>query len=628
MSLRELRYSMDYRSGHNDLIRDFFQPSLREATSYSRAVGYFSSSALEAFGTPLGEFVKRDGHIRLVTSVELSKEDLDAIESGAHREEVCQHRLSQIIASEFGDGVGDGVARLARLIELERLEIRIAVPDFGTGIYHEKIGIFADADDYVAFTGSSNESRTAFENNRECIDVYPSWSSHPRAVRKRRHFEELWQRKDRGVSVYTVSEAVRLELIKASQSGRTKHPQTPRINTKWSHQSEAVRVFLAAERGVLNMATGTGKTRTAITIIERLLAEQKIETVIVSVDGNDLLDQWHGELLNLLNRLDISLVILRQYGNHRQLMDFTVAPNHTILLSSREPVARALRELSTPQQQCTLLVHDEVHGIGSPGNRKRLQGLSDNIRFRLGLSATPERIYDREGTEFIEKHIGPVLVTFGLEEAIERGILAPFEYHVLPYEPTHNDRERVRAIFSRQSVLQATDQPMTDQELYTKVSHVYKTSHAKLPVFAKFIKNRQELLKRCIIFTQTQEYGKQVSEIVHEFRPDYHEYFTGQESATLERFARGDLECLVTCHRLSEGIDIRSLRTVILFASDRARLETIQRIGRCLRTDPNMPYKSANIVDFVRPSREDESATADDERCSWLTKLSRVRPNG
>ena len=90
--------------------------------------------------------------------------------------------------------IGDGVARLARLLEMGRLEIQIAVPRSGTGIYHEKIGLFIDGDDFVAFAGSSNESRTAFENNRECLDVYPSWSSTSRAERKRAHFETLWDR--------------------------------------------------------------------------------------------------------------------------------------------------------------------------------------------------------------------------------------------------------------------------------------------------------------------------------------------------------------------------------------------------------------------------------------------------
>ena len=87
----------------------------------------------------------------------------------------------------------------------------------------------------------------------------------------------------------------------------------------------------------------------------------------------------------------------------------------------------------------------------------------------------------------------------------------------------------------------------------------------------------------------------------------------------------GDLECLITCHRLSEGIDIRSLNSVILFSSERARLETIQRIGRCLRTDPDNPDKVANIVDFIRDGGGDGEPNADEERRDWLVELSHVK---
>ena len=128
MSLRDVGYREDYRSGYDNIVEDFFRPSLREAREYWRAVGYFSSSAFEAFGARLGEFIRRDGSMRLITSVELSEADLRAIEEGASRRRVCEDRVTQIIDEEFSDSAGDGTALLVRLLELDRLEIRIAVP--------------------------------------------------------------------------------------------------------------------------------------------------------------------------------------------------------------------------------------------------------------------------------------------------------------------------------------------------------------------------------------------------------------------------------------------------------------------------------------------------------------------
>ncbi len=625
--LRDIEYQEDYRSGYDSIVDDFLRPSLARSKAYWRAVGYFSSSALESLGAPLGEFIKNGGYIRLVTSVELSHSDLEAIQNGVAKQDVCAQRLGQIIEEDFSDGIGDGTARLVRLLELGRLEIQIAVPKTGTGIYHEKIGLFFDDDDYVAFTGSSNESRNAFENNRECVDVYPSWTSAARAARKKKHFEELWERTDKGVDVYTFPDAARRQLIRICgewEAGRKqrKRDEVTKPN-KWRHQDDALEEFLAAERGILNMATGTGKTRTSLKILHALYGSDRIDTVIVSTDGNDLLDQWYVELLGA--RKGVGAKVFRHYKSSREIEDFLLEPKNAILLVSRQPLASALRQLPAEIGQRTLLIHDEVHGLGSPANRNRLAGLSDNIRFRLGLSATPEREYDQEGNDFLVEQVGPELLRFELDDAIRREILAPFDYYPLPYQLTAEDRQRVRDVYKRQAARAAAGTPMSDEEVWIEIARVYKTSRAKLPIFDNFIRENQHLLERCIVFVETQEYGNEVLEIVHKYRSDFHTYFSGEESETLKRFARGELECLITCHRVSEGIDIRSLNSVILFSSARARLETIQRMGRCLRIDPNNPGKVANIVDFIRQSEEEAEQNSDEERAEWLTSLSQVR---
>lgn len=633
MSLRDLQYQEDYRSGYDDILADFLRPSLRASVEYWRAVGYFSSSALESFGTPLGEFIKGGGTIRLVTSVELSASDVQAMENGARKQDICEQRLEQIIEEQFADGVGDGVSRLALLLEMGRLEIKIAVPKTGAGIYHEKIGVFLDGATYVSFSGSSNESRNAFENNRECIDVYPAWLSPSRAGRKRQHFEELWAGTDRGVDVYKFPDAAKKKLLRVADHYRNRRREAPprKALPKWRHQDEAVSRFLAAERGILNMATGTGKTRTALRVLTELFATNQIDTAVITTDGNDLLAQWYDELLSVRKQISAKIQLYRDYDHHKEVQEFLLAPKKAILLVSRmggpkrEPLAIALRQIGPALGPRTLLIHDEVHRLGSPGNRTRLAGLSDLVRYRLGLSATPDRDYDFEGNAFIKEHIGPELMRFELSDAIKRGILAPFNYYPLPFALTDEDKRKVRDVYAKQAAREANGQPMSDEEVWIEIAKVYKTSPAKLPVFSEFIKQHPELLQRCIVFVETEEYGNEVLEIIHQYRADFHTYLSGEPSETLRRFAKGQLECLITCHRVSEGIDIQSLSSVILFSSARARLETIQRIGRCLRSDSSNPGKVANIVDFIRVSEDGADPTSDEERSIWLSELSKLR---
>lgn len=636
MALRDISFQDDYRSGARTLVEQFFRPALSESTEYWRAVGYFSSSSLELFGAPLGDFLRNDGNIRLITSVELQPDDIAVIQARAKtRAEVCANRLEEIIENQFGEGIGAGVDRLARLLELGRLQIRIALPRHGAGIYHEKIGIFFDGADYVSFTGSANESRYAFEENSECVEVYPSWSEERRAARKRTQFDAIWNRVDDAIETFDFPEAAKLCLLRKVEEQKafasTRSAPAPDPDWKWRHQREAVTSFVAAERGVLNMATGTGKTRTALRIARTLVDSGDVTTIIVTTDGTDLLKQWRAELLRLRAELP-RFHLYTDFETFREVQEFTLAPTKSILLVSRramagrDPLAAAMRSLNTNEQRHTLLVHDEVHKLGSPSNRENLTGLSDGIRFRLGLSATPEREYDVDGNDFITSHIGPEIFKFELEDAIRRGILAPFNYFPLPYRLTDDDRERLKDVYRRKAARALAGEPMSDQELWTELARVYKTSEAKLPIFRKFIANRPELLRRSIIFVETTEYAQPVLDIVHEHRPDFHTYFGGEDAETLKRFARGELECLITCHRVSEGIDIQSLSSVVLFSSARARLETIQRMGRCLRSDPEDTGKVANVVDFVRQTDSDATGpNADDERAVWLRDLAKIR---
>jgi superfamily II DNA or RNA helicase len=157
-----------------------------------------------------------------------------------------------------------------------------------------------------------------------------------------------------------------------------------------------------------------------------------------------------------------------------------------------------------------------------------------------------------------------------------------------------------------------------------------KLSKEKLAPFREYVAAHRELLQRSLIFVETADYGLHVQEILMELGIDYHTYYGDDDRANLRRFADGALECLVTCKRISEGIDISSVGSIILFASSRARLETVQRLGRCLRIDPTNPGKRAAVIDFVRtddldPSENDPESTADEERSEWFRGLAQVR---
>jgi superfamily II DNA or RNA helicase len=267
--------------------------------------------------------------------------------------------------------------------------------------------------------------------------------------------------------------------------------------------------------------------------------------------------------------------------------------------------------------------------MGSAMMVRQLAGQIQKLPYRLGLSATPDREYDEEGNQFIEREIGPVIFRFGLADAIRRGILCEFDYTALPYAFSDEDREAVRQAFRRHSARQRNGEAASDELLHRDLARVRKRSRQKLEPFATLIAERPELLSRAIIFVEDADYGLFVQDLLMPYHLNYHTYYGDDDRTNLTRFIKGQLDCLITCHRLSEGIDISSLNSVILFSAARARLETVQRLGRCLRLDPANPAKRANVVDFIRREDgrdgQDPELDADDERATWLTALSRVR---
>ena len=166
---------------------------------------------------------------------------------------------------------------------------------------------------------------------------------------------------------------------------------------------------------------------------------------------------------------------------------------------------------------------------------------------------------------------------------------------------------------------------MRDEDMYQQLAMVNKVSLSKLPLFHDFIMQHPNILERCLVFVETKEYGTAVQQILIEHCRDYHTYYGEDDEENLHLFATGKLNCLVTCKKISEGIDIKTVKNIVLFSSDRSQLVTIQRIGRSLRIDPSNPNKRAGVIDFIVQSDSPEDTNADTERRDWLSKLAQVR---
>ena len=582
--------------------------------------------------------------MQLICNVYLSKADKNLIED--YVSNIQTDFLVNLDKLE-DELIKDHLRCLGWMLKTGTLEIKIAVLENKPGIQHEKIGIMKDSEDnIISFMGSENETMMGWVGNNEKFHVFRSWISGEKhhLASDVEDFNLYWNNIAKRAVVYPISEAVKKGLIKIApksteelssltkkimqiliERNRAINKPTPSYS-EWPHKKIARDIFLNKKHGILEMATGTGKTSVATGIINQLLDQSEINGVIVTTYGNDLLDQWYRELCE---KTDSDLVIYRYYGEYHELEDFFINPDYSILLLSWTNLVSVFREKEATEDK--LLVCDEVHGFGSEQLRASLAGLINKMKYTLGLSATSEREYDVEGNQFIEREIGPVIFSYDLKDAIKDGILCEFDYIPLRYSFNLEDKQRRQQAYKTYyaRINNNENENQSRIELYMALARVRKLSKNKIPIFKNFLKNQPNVLNNCLIFVETMEYGKLIQDEVIKYTSSFHTYYSDDEKENLEKFKDGEFDLLITCKRISQGIDIKSIRNIILFSASRGNLETIQRIGRCLRTNPLDPEKIATVVDFILneedQSEDEDRDDTDEKRMNWLTEISKTK---
>lgn len=635
-SLRDFAFPESLDTSEDDVVGHLYVPAMGAAVRYDRGVGYFTSGWLTYVAEGLAALAENGGKMRLITSPYLSAEDWSAVKQGedAKSDSNVLSTLNGVIDDLEGAAISRPLTVLAWMIADGLLDMRIAVPTAKlSGDFHIKIGVFEDSQgDYIAFNGSPNETVGGFRNF-EKLHIHLGWTDDRDAVHARsitKTFDRLWSKHDPNVRCFELPTAIRKRFVRFAE--KTVRPYVLQrdsklpAQSKWRHQDDALAAFMNARAGVLAMATGTGKTQTALKIDAELRERELVHTTVIAAYGTDLLDQWYRELV----KHDPVDLVYRAYADHYEAEKFRLSVRPACLITNRRRLAEIIPRLSPERIAETLIICDEVHGFGESGLVASLNGKLQQFPYRLGLSATPTREYDDEGNEFIEREIGPIIFRFEIHEAIRRGILCGLDYHAIEFQYSDVDRAEVQAAFARQRGRES-DCDADRKQLYMDLARIKKLSKEKVPLFEDYVARNPNILRRCILFVEQADYGSLLQPLLMRERIDYHTYYGDDDRENLQRFAQGELDCLIACKRISEGIDIQSVNNIVLFATAKAPIETVQRVGRCLRVDPKNRNKRATVVDFIKTTDNDEPQppdaplATDDKRRAWFQKLAAIR---
>jgi superfamily II DNA or RNA helicase len=630
--LKDLDLLPVYDSADHDLMKDLIVPLLENAVTYIRGVGFFTSGWLRVAAHGLVSLVERGGHAQYVVSPILEKEDWNALQRGdqAKEDDIIRRALQRDIDGLASSLENDTRDALAWLVADDLLQFRFAVPRVpGTvGDYHDKVGIFIDKQgDMVAIHGSFNDT-VGGTLNGEAFSVFKSWVAGQLPFVQRHHVRltKLWLEGNAQFVTRGVPDAVREQFIRLRTSldrpyslpnggqARTalRGPHCP--VTLRDFQAEAIgRWRDNACRGILEMATGTGKTKTALAAaVDRYSTLGRL-ALIITVPYLHLLEQW------ARNCRQFGFLPVFCSGEHRnwqieaksQISDFRLRALSQVCLIAVHNTAATSAFAETaeriPPEYC-LFVADEAHALGAV---KLQSALLPGVAMRMGLTATPHRWYDEAGTEVLMKYFSGVAYEYPLEKAIGK-CLVPYEYHPMPVNLTEDEETEFRRITDQIVSLRglAQSDPQIEETielLLIKRARLVAAARQKLPALIQKLRTLVEQerasgheIRNVLVYCAPGTHSD-VLTAVGELGLRCHEFVHTVDMATrervLEQFASGDIQVLVAIKCLDEGVDVPSIQTAFFLASTTNPREFIQRRGRVLRLAEGK--RRAVLFDFI-----------------------------
>lgn len=651
MSLRDVQIKKEYRSLLDNVAKEFYVPLLSQAISYKRAVGFFSSTALVSMTKGIAGLVKNGGKIQLIASPYLSDEDIEAIRAGYSRRQIINKALLKGLKEPANEYQQDRLNLLASLIADGILDIRIAITENNSyiGMYHEKMGIIEDSDgNKVAFAGSMNETLTAQKYSYETIDVFTSWSDdRDRVEIKECSFAAIWANNEPNLRTMDFDD-VSDEFIKKYRKKpvdystvTTDQDVVPEIEHEYSffkipttvefydYQKEAIEAWIKRGCcGIYDMATGSGKTYTAlgsITKLSQILNEQL--AVVIVAPYQHLVEQWVEDI----NKFNVSPIIAYSYPGQKWRKQFEDAVNaynvgaikHFCVISTNATFSTDdFQRILLKFKKNYLFVVDEAHNFGS----KKLGALlPKKARYRLALSATIERYRDEEGTAILKKYFGSTpCISFTLKDAIQKGFLTSYYYYpVVCYLDAdelerYNDLTRLIIKNGGASKENTEKNPYVEMLLIKRARIISgcKDKVAKLIEAIEPYKKEKNILVYCGATKYDNDKinddddVRQIEEVngrlYHELGMKVHKFTSSESKEEREdikrRFASGDLQVVTAIKCLDEGVNIPAIQKAFILASSTNPKEYIQRRGRVLRRAKGKEY--AEIFDFITLPRK------------------------
>ena len=386
-------------------------------------------------------------------------------------------------------------------------------------------------------------------------------------------------------------------------------------------------------RGVVEAATGTGKTAVALGAAARLRAAHGLSLrVVVVVPTLALARQWVDAFQGTL-QVPKSL-IGEQHSAALKAVNPRTAVVITVINTARIALADRVNDW-VRSGRTVLLIVDECHRAGGEWNSKIFEAQAP---YTLGLSATPERDDGGHDT-YIYPGLGKPVYRYGLRKALDDGVLAPVRSVNLYVDFTAQEGGQWRRLTDDLTTALRriedehpgiTDDParmwaqigkLANQEEPTAMRVVALLNSRRVLVSEASARHQclasieEWLLEhghRAMVFHETIAAAERVAEQLRALGGnvslDHSKRSKVEREYDLRRFRLNQTQILVAVRSLDEGIDVPDASVAVLAAGSRSRRQRIQRFGRILRPGDQ---KQAMALSILIRSTPEESEVGD-----------------
>lgn len=638
------RYSSINDNPHNE----FFKPCFANSNFYCRYGGFFTSENLALCAEGIEEFIKNNGSMQLVLSPKFTREDILAIKQGLEtRERKIEDDWIKNLDSITDKFKKDHVRALAWMIAQEepRLEIKIAVfkDNQGNLLSDEEIRQTAIADSTIGIFHDPKGNAVSFSgiikkgiDDHESIDiiVHKSWLQKEHVESDFAKFRTFWEEEDifEDEDEQTTIEVIELPKAVKQKLQSLKPESLDELDLRKKHrirpyQKEAMDSwFKHGGRGIFEMATGTGKTFTAISCINELSKNNKKLMIVIGCPTNPLVNQWTRELrkegydpINTIKGKNDWRPRLRRIANDFKNNTFK---NPEIIVSTYTTFHgdEFTSEIESIDTSC-MLIADEVHEAGASQYQR---GLLEKYNYRLGLSATPDRYFDEQGTNLLMKYFMPqiecdnchgkdaIIIKKDLKWAIQNKVLVQYYYYPYYVDLTGEELIKYKEITRKIAPELSKKKEEQNEDLlnifFNKRANIIKNAEKKINAFRKILQKNNNKLQFCLIYcapglSKKDEQIKKIQEILNQIPISNTIIKSGitsdaEKEKVLTQIESGRLKVGLAINILDQGIDIPPLKTAILLSSTGNKKQFIQRRGRILRTWDGV-YPNGSKKDFA-----------------------------